>query len=72
MTNCFTITSESIKDEFTASCKLLENNFIVNCWEAGTSVSETKAFTAEISTKDHSVVSSTDCELEDMLPIYKW
>ena len=70
MTNCFTIASEFIKDEFTASCKLLEN--IVNCWEAGTSVSETNAFTAEISSKDHSVVSGTDCELEDMLPIYKW
>ena len=45
-TNCFTIASESIKDEFTASCKLLEN--IVNCWEAGMSVFETNAFTAKL------------------------
>lgn len=58
--------SESTKDEFTARCKLLEN--IVNCWEAGKSVSETHAFIAEISSKDQSVVSSTDCELQDMLP----
>ena len=58
--------SESTKDEFTDRCKLLEN--IVNCWEAGKNVSQTNAFIAEISSKDQSAVSSTDCESEDMLP----
>ena len=40
----------------------------MNCWEAGKSVSEANAFIAEISSKDQPVVSSTDCESEDMLP----
>ena len=57
---------ESTKDEFTDCYKLLEN--IVNCWEVGKDVSQTNAFIAEISSKDQSVVSITDCVSEDMLP----